>query len=148
MKDPNALRLRNFVEQSSWNGFSVGLAGVAALLLLLFMEVGPFCTLGIPRKPLIVSGYILNESGSDLRVVITRNGYVHVENDVLPSSTTVEAALQTKRFSRVVIEADRSVNYSALLPVFRAAQTFGVPVALVSHPVSVLEQATGEAIRR
>ena len=128
--------------EQAWTAFGGGLAAVFATLLMIFLVVTPFCTLGVPYKPQIVSGGIFIEGAADLIVHIDRYGFVWINDDDGTQSTpgaTIDHALASGRYHRVVIEADRRARYASLDAVFRAAGRNRVPVALVSEGESVLD---------
>ena len=135
--------VRRFVEEQSRTAFGAALAGVFASLLSLFLVITPFCTLGIPYVPHIATGRIFVPAPADLTVIIDRNGFGYVSD--APQQATLEAtvdtALTSGRYRRLIIEADRHARYASLLPIFRAARAHRLPVALVSQPDAVLDLA-------
>lgn len=139
---------RRFVEQSSWNAFGVGLAGVVAVLLLVFMFSTPVCTLGLPWLPMLMTGSVTLHEKSDLRVAISREGFAIIGTNMV-RNRDIERALGDVLiripYKRIVVAADRRVSYGALQPIFRVAQSRGLPVVFVSGEVSVLGQSEAEA---
>ena len=149
MQHASSTSLRHFVEQSLWNAFGVGLACVAAVVLLVLMlSMTPVCGLGMPFTPIVLTGSIAPHEKTDLRVEVSRGGVAFIGSRAVQNREIEQAlweALDRRSCKRIVIEADRQVSYGALLPIFRTAQNRGLPVVFVGRPVSVLEQSEAEA---
>jgi len=138
---------RHFVEQSLWNAFGVGLAGVATVLLLVFMFSTPVCTLGSPWLPMLMTGSITPREKTDLRVMVSRDGSAIIGMGIVRNreiERSLSDVLIRIPYKRIVVEADRRVGYGALQPIFRLARAHGLPVVFVSGEVSVLNQSEAE----
>jgi len=136
--------LRRFVEEQCLTAFSIAFAGVAAAPLLLLAISNPVCGLGRPYPPHIASGVIVTPSSDDLTVIVHPGDLGVVADEVAPLSRfeeTIDSALASGRYRRVIIEADRRTKYASLFPIFRAAREHRIPVAFVTEPESVLNLA-------
>lgn len=124
-----------------WSMFEVGLAGIVVMMLLIFFVSIPMCTLGVPDLPHVAGTGSLAPGVTDLPVIVNSYG-IYVDANA-PRAATIEAevgnALATRRYKRVVIEADRRTKFGALEPIFRAARAHRVPVVFAGRTESVLD---------
>lgn len=81
------------------------------------------------------------------RVTVSRNGFAIIGIGIIRNreiERVLNERLSHTPYKRIVVEADRRVSYGALQPIFRVAQTHGLPVVFVSGTVSVLDQSEAE----